>query len=83
MKSMHSDCCKNKVHLCKSDSHKSPTAAVVTSTEISPKVPVYLIASINVSFATTAKYTRSHLRPGDTHLHLDCPLFISNRVFRI
>jgi hypothetical protein len=83
MKSMHSDCCKSKLHLCKTDNHKSPTVAVVTTIETSLKAPVYLIDSYYFSLVTLSQGDKSHLPPGESYRQLDCPLFVSNCVFRI
>jgi hypothetical protein len=83
MKSMHSNCCKDKVHLCKIDNHKAPTVAVVTAPETSLKPPVFLIDSYDPSLVTIDQPIKDYFPPGYINRQLDCPLFISNRVFRI
>jgi hypothetical protein len=83
MKSMHSDCCKNKVHLCKTDNHKTPTVAVVTAPETSLKTPVFSIDSYDLSLVTVDRLFQNHFPPGHINRQLECPLFLSNRVFRI
>src|SRR4030095_5310469 len=83
MKSMPLDCCKEKSHYCKTDSHKTPAVANVTAPETSLKIPVFLIDSYNWSLVTAAQSVRNYLRSRDINQQADCPLFISNRVFRI
>ena len=83
MKSMHSGCCKNKVHFCKTDNHKTPADAVVMTPETSLKTPVFLIDSYVLSLVTIGQPIKDYFPPGYINRQLDCPLFISNRVFRI
>ena len=84
MKSMPSDCCKEKSHYCKTDSHTTlPVAANVTVPEPSLKIPVCLIHSYDPSLVTIDQPIRDYFPPGYIDQQLDCPLFISNRVFRI
>jgi hypothetical protein len=83
MKSMHANCCENKVHFCKTDHHQTPTVATVATFETSLKVPVILVDLYNFSLSTIDRHSINHFRPGNTHWQQDCPLFISKRVFRI
>lgn len=83
MKSLHAACCKNKVHFCKSDNHKAPTVAVVTSTETSLKAPFFSVKQYDFSLVVIANYNTNHFPSGDIYGQLGQPLFISNCVFRI
>jgi hypothetical protein len=83
MKSMQSGCCQDRLHLCRTDNHVSPIVAVVTPPETSFKIPVFLVDSYDLTPVTIDQPIKDYFPPGYTNRQLDCPLFISNRVFRI
>jgi hypothetical protein len=83
--SMSSDCCKDKIHYCKTDNHTSPAVVAITTPETSIKAPVFVIDSFDfLSLAASNEINNIlYLRQSRTDKAHACSLFISNRVLRI
>jgi hypothetical protein len=83
--SMRSGCCKNEIHYCKTDNHKSPVVLAIKAPETLIKTPVFLINSLNsfpfveMNHVISILYLRQRRSDGEPA----CSLFISNRVLRI
>ena len=84
MTSMHPGCCKHQVHYCNGDSHESPSIVPLVTPGTSLKSPVFVIIdSYNFAVALPGKNQTVYPDIGEMFRRPACPLFISNRVFRI
>ena len=83
MKSMHASCCKHGVHFCNAGNHKSPTVATVPTAGTSLTIPVFLIDPYSFSIGTRGESNTDLFHLDKIHRPSNCPLFVSNMVFRI
>lgn len=80
-KNMQPGCCKNEIHFCKTDDHKTQSAAIISSFSVNINIPVFYIQDFsfqNLFCKEFEKITDTSQKKSNAP-----PLFIEVRNLRI